>query len=312
MNIQTIKVDDNSGIRPFIGKLHIPASDSHKGQNGKALVIGGSSLFHAAPVWAACTASIFVDMVHLASIDANIEVVQSLKKSFWSGMVVPQSQIGNYLKEDDVALIGSGMMRTDEKLKPMDDYNLKDIESLADIEDEGSQTYHLTKYLLQNFPNKKWVIDAGALQMMSATWLKDLTIKPVLTPHQGEFERLFGVDISHLEKEQKIEVVARTASEYNCIILLKAVIDIASDGETTVVIEGGNAGLTRGGSGDALAGICAGLFARSDGLTASICASYLLKKAASELYKEYGYWYTIEDIIHQIGRTMQVIRQEIT
>lgn len=93
MNIQTIKVDDNSGIRPFIGKLHIPTSDSHKGQNGKALIIGGSSLFHAAPVWAASTASIFVDMVHLASIDANIEVVQSLKKAFGRGWWYPNPRL---------------------------------------------------------------------------------------------------------------------------------------------------------------------------------------------------------------------------
>ncbi|MBI3955352.1 hypothetical protein HY338_02825 [Candidatus Gottesmanbacteria bacterium] len=62
--------------------------------------------------------------------------------------------------------------------------SLKDIEK---IKDEGLQTYFLTKYLLQKYPHKKWVIDAGALQML------DLALIPknaILTPHHKEFELL--------------------------------------------------------------------------------------------------------------------------
>ena len=42
------------------------------------------------------------------------------------------------------------------------------------IQNEADYTYYLTKYLLRNFPQKKFVIDAGALQMMDPEWLKKL------------------------------------------------------------------------------------------------------------------------------------------
>jgi len=32
-------------------KLYVPALNSHKGENGKLLIIGGSVLFHAASLW---------------------------------------------------------------------------------------------------------------------------------------------------------------------------------------------------------------------------------------------------------------------
>jgi NAD(P)H-hydrate repair Nnr-like enzyme with NAD(P)H-hydrate dehydratase domain len=50
----------------------------------------------------------------------------------------------------------------------------------------------LTKYLLGKYPHKKWVIDAGALQMMEPEWLLPLKGNVVLTPHPQEFERVFN------------------------------------------------------------------------------------------------------------------------
>lgn len=65
--------------------------------------------------------------------------------------------------------------------------NLNDINK---IKNEGEQTYYLTKYLLNKYPNKKWVIDAGALQMMEPEWLKMLNGNAVITPHHKEFEMI--------------------------------------------------------------------------------------------------------------------------
>ena len=49
-------------------KLYVPSSSSHKGENGKLLIIGGSVLFHAASLWALQVASRIVDMVFYSSV----------------------------------------------------------------------------------------------------------------------------------------------------------------------------------------------------------------------------------------------------
>lgn len=308
MKIIQIKTDNSEDIKPIAQKLYIPPADSHKGQNGRVLIIGGSKLFHQAPIWAAQAAASFVDIVHFSSTDENNKIISQIKKNFHSGIVVSQNQLDEYIQEDDALLIGSGMVRTEEKLKPKENYNLKNIEELREIENEGIQTYYLTKYLLNKYPEKKWVIDAGALQMMDKQWLRELKTTPILTPHQQEFKRLFDKDISQLSILQKAKEIAQFANDYNCVILLKSVYDIVSDGECTYVIEGGNPGLTKGGTGDILAGLCCGLYAKNDSLTAATLASYLLKKGGDELFKELGYWYNIDDIIHQIARILTRVR----
>ena len=47
--------------------LYKPSNNSHKGENGRLLVIGGSKLFHASIFWAADVASKIVDLVHFSS-----------------------------------------------------------------------------------------------------------------------------------------------------------------------------------------------------------------------------------------------------
>ena len=85
--------------------------NSHKGQNGRVLIIGGSSLFHSSSIWAAEIASYFVDIVHYSSTKENNEIFLSLKKKFRNGIVVEQKDLDEYVKEDDAILVGPGMLR---------------------------------------------------------------------------------------------------------------------------------------------------------------------------------------------------------
>src|SRR5579863_9502121 len=91
-------------------KLYTPPADSHKGQNGKLLIIGGSHLFHAASLWALTIASRIVDMVFYASVDENNQIVHELKKEFRNGIVVPRDEVESYIEESDAVLIGPGMV----------------------------------------------------------------------------------------------------------------------------------------------------------------------------------------------------------
>ena len=298
----SIKTSDFNSIKPFIEKMYIPPKSSHKGQNGRVLVIGGSSLFHSSSLWSAEIASYFVDIVHYSSTVENNIIFLNLKKKFRNGIVVAQKDLPDYIKEDDAILVGPGMLRKNSNDK---------FENIIQISDEGEYTYQLTKYLINNFPNKKFVFDAGTLQMMDKNWLLKLKEKPVITPHQKEFEELFGIVIEKQNVPDKVQTVKETAKKYNCVILLKAVVDIVSDGEKSYIIEGGNSGLTKGGTGDLLAGLVLSLSAKNNQLAASILSSYFLKKSAEALFIKRGYWYNINDLIKVIPKVISGIVNKI-
>ncbi len=247
-----------------VKKLILPARGSHKGQNGRLLVIGGSKLFHAASLWSLTVASRIVDLVHYSSVPENNELV---KHEFRNGIVVPRGDINAYIEEDDVILIGPGMTRDDE-------------------------TKTLTNTLLAKYPKKQWVIDAGSLQMMDKALIPPHAI---LTPHHQEYAHLFG----NLD-------VAEAAKKYQCIVLLKGEKDVACDANGNCrVIKGGNPGMTKGGTGDVLAGLIAALACTNDPFLATIAGSFINKKAGDALYKKVGSYFNATDLATQIPLTMK-------
>ena len=279
-----IKTSDNKLVKTFLEKLSLPKSNSHKGQNGRVLIIGGSSLFHSASLWAAEVASHFCDMVHYSSTIENQEIFLSLKKKFHNGIVVPQEKLIDYVKEDDAVLVGSGMMREGK---------------------EAKYTFDLTKSLIENFPEKQFIFDAGALQMMEPEWLLNLKKPAVITPHQKEFEKLFKTSIFNKPLMEKEKIVKETANKFKIIILLKAIVDIISDGNEVYLIEGGNAGLTKGGTGDILAGLTTALSANNSALNSAVIASILLKKTGEKLFQSKGYWYNVSNIIEKVPENLK-------
>jgi len=279
-----IKTSDNKLVKTFLEKLSLPKSNSHKGQNGRVLIIGGSSLFHSASLWAAEVASHFCDMVHYSSTIENQEIFLSLKKKFHNGIVVPQEKLIDYVKEDDAVLVGSGMMREGK---------------------EAKYTFDLTKSLIENFPEKQFIFDAGALQMMEPEWLLNLKKPAVITPHQKEFEKLFKTSIFNKPLMEKEKIVKETANKFKIIILLKAIVDIISDGNEVYLIEGGNAGLTKGGTGDILAGLTTALSANNSALNSAVIASILLKKTGEKLFHSKGYWYNVSNIIEKVPENLK-------
>jgi len=94
------------------------------------------------------------------------------------------------------------------------------------------------------------------------------------------------------------------AKKYKIIILLKAIIDIISDGNEVYLVEGGNAGLTKGGTGDILAGLTTTLSSNNSALTSAVTASLLLKKTGEKLFRSKGYWYNVDNIIEMIPEVL--------
>lgn len=106
------------------------------------------------------------------------------------------------------------------------------------------------------------VIDADALNIIAANdkLRKYIPENSILTPHIGELKRLIG-DWSN--EEDKFEKVQAFSTEIDSIVIVKgAYTSIFCPDGTCWFNSTGNAGMAKGGSGDVLTGLLAGLLAR--------------------------------------------------
>ena len=259
-------------------KLWRPREDSSGEDNGQVTIIGGSALFHGAPMLAVKAASRLVDMVFFASGERDLEKVAKLNSFVW----VPWGEVEDYVAKSDAVLIGPGMMR----------YRME----IGD--GGGDETKKVTENLLRKFPEKKWVIDGGSLQVMEAGWIPKGAI---ITPNSKEYEMLFNLKFELLAEPALRERNLKSISQkYKCIIVYKGPVAYVSDGETTYEVTGGNAGLTKGGTGDVLAGVIVGLAAKNPPLLAAAAGTYLVKKTAEKLYKKVGYNFNADDLAEEV------------
>lgn len=245
-------------LAPFFKNIRLPDPQSHKGQNGKLLIIGGSELFHAASKWSLDIASKFVDMVFYSSVPSNNKLLQEAKGNFWNGIVVPREEVEKYVEEADCVLIGPGMERS-------------------------AETEKVVNTLLKKYPEKKWVLDAGAVQMVDPSLLKT---NHIITPHSREMEVIGG-------KQKDGQAI-------QAVVLHKGPVDTVKAGKTEIKIEGGNAGMTKGGTGDVLAGLVAALYCTNDALTACVIGSYINKKTGEKLFKTVGPNFNASDLVQTI------------
>jgi hydroxyethylthiazole kinase-like uncharacterized protein yjeF len=148
----------------------------------------------------------------------------------------------------------------------------------------------ITEKLLKSFSEKRWVIDAGSLQVMEVDWIPKGAI---LTPNKKEYQMLFG------EKDP-----SEVAKKYNCIVVVKGANAAVCSPEKCVEIRNGNPGLTAGGSGDALAGTAVGLLAKNDPFLAACSSTYIVKASADELYKKVGTNFNADDLTEKIPEVL--------
>ena len=280
-------------------KLYIPSSDSHKGQNGKLLLISGSKLFHSSSLWALKVASRIVDMVYYSSVDENNWIVKEAKKEFRDGIITPRNKVENYAQEADCILIGPGLPRKEGQEAGDDD------------------TRELTERLLRKYPEKKWVIDGGSLQTIDPKLIPSTAI---LTPHPREFELLvssikcqvLSIKMRKIKLEEQVELFAKHC---NCLIVLKGPVDIVCGLDKSMKpptlklrrVKGGNAGMTKGGTGDVLAGLTAALYCKNNAFLAASAASYINKKAGESLFAKVGYYFNASDLVDEIPKIMKEI-----
>lgn len=250
--------------------LFRPSKSSHKGDNGNLLILGGSKKYHGAPILAAKIASKIVDLVYFSSLSENNKIVQKMKSKLCEFITLSPNELAQYLNKVEAILIGPGM-------------------------EPGREMKTLVNGLLKQKKHKKFILDAGAFKIINK---KLLTKNCLLTPHKQEFKSLF-------KKTASKKAVLEMAKKYNCIIALKGAEDIVSNGKEVKINDTGNPGMTKGGTGDVLAGLIAGLSCKNDLFLAARAGVFINGLAGDRLNKKASYYYNASDLIAEIPKTIK-------
>ncbi len=264
--------------------------DTRKGHGGRVLIVGGSRDYRGAPIIAAMAAErAGVDLVFLASVPS---VVDSADRP----TLIPVRLEGHpYLHPDHVPVLEKLMARVDAVAVGM---------GLGLSED----TRLALRMLLERAAElgKPVVLDADGIK--HAAVLQSLpTAKLVVTPHDREFEILFGkrpapVTCIHRRVEDAAEAAA---GHPGMVVLLKGPVDVVTDGSRARLNKTGAPSMSAGGTGDALAGLLAALLAKGlDAFDAAAVAAYVNGAAGALAYKERGDSATALDLVEKIPEVL--------
>ena len=273
--------------------------DSHKGENGVVLAVGGSAEYPGAIGLASLAAlRSGADLVRVAAPEKVAWVLNTYSPDLITIKLKGRSittkhlpLIAKYLEHSCVLLLGNGIGRS-------------------------AETKAACRKLA-SFPCLK-VIDADALRAASL----QNTDNSILTPHIRELEALLtnskikSSAIKNIANEKNVEKRAKLIQHAtkHCIknnfIIVKGEIDTIISKKSIYYNKTGNPGMTRGGTGDVLAGLCAGFLAQSLELGQSaINATYINGMVGDILLKKKkGYFFLASDMVEEIKRVAKIPR----
>ncbi len=272
-----------------IVKKFIPArkSSSRKGDNGTVLVIGGSYIYHGAPILSSIAAlRCGTDLVYTSvpkinvsatrAISPNLIVLPLVDQKLTKGAV--RKLLGAIPRNLDSATIGMGLA----------------------VQEKNSLLL-LVKSLLDR--DVRLSLDASALIPDVLPLLSDKNV--VVTPHAGEFKRLFG-EIPSNSKKERISLVEKNAKDYGVTVLLKGSTDVISNGKKTFLYTKKIPAMTVGGTGDVLSGLTAGMLAKNrNTLESAAAATFINGLAGKAVQKKFGLHMTSMDLLDEIPNVMK-------
>jgi len=251
---------------------------AHKGDAGSVLVVGGSEKYTGAPYFAAMAAlRAGCDLSHVAAPEEPAERIAIMGPDL---IVHPLPSEYNLSMKDvkaipktDVLCIGSGLGDDKESLKA------------------ALEIISKTK--------KPMVIDGDGFRAIKS--VSKLGKNVILTPHAAEFKRLFGLKATERN-------LIKVAKKYKCVILLKGSIDMIAQGSRIKYNESGNPYMSKGGTGDVLAGLCAGFLAQGIDPFRAACFAALVNGVAGDLaYNQESIGLTALDVLSKVGLAERVL-----
>ncbi|MFP4111989.1 MAG: NAD(P)H-hydrate dehydratase [Candidatus Woesearchaeota archaeon] len=260
-------------------KLNIRNSESHKGENGRVLVIAGSKKYPGAGLIAS-----------EAGLRSGADLVYLMAPRFVTDKIINPSIIPVPLQGDH--LERKHIVKFSEISKNIDSV----VIGPGITESSGVKTF-ISEFLIRN--KLPVVIDADALKLISLSQLSKMK-NVMLTPHKKEFMKLF-------KQEANIKRCRERASfEKNIVICLKGKEDYVTDEKHIYINKSGNAGLTVGGTGDTLAGMIGSFIAQGNSLYQSAKTGvYVLGKTGDKLFSKYGYNYTVKEILEILPKEVK-------
>lgn len=276
-------------IQTATAKKFLPArkANSRKGDNGTVLVVGGSYIYHGAPILSSLAAlRAGTDLVYTSipkinaqstrAISPNLIVIPLVDQKLTRGAV--KKLLGAIPKNLDSATIGMG---------------------LAVAEKEALKI--LVDSLIKN--DVRVSLDASALVSDILPIISNKN--SVVTPHAGEFKRLFGEE-PPTNIKQRVSIVEKFAKKNEITILLKGPTDVVSDGKTTYLNPKIIPAMTVGGTGDVLSGLTAGILAKNrNALEAATAATFINGLAGKLVQRKLGLHMTSMDLIDAIPQVMK-------
>jgi NAD(P)H-hydrate epimerase len=221
-------------------------ADAHKGDFGRALLVGGSRGMSGAIGLAGMAAlRSGAGLVTLAVPDICLDTVAAFEPSY---MTAP-------LASDERGRIGQAA-----------EAEIFRRAAVADCVACGpglSRASHLTG-LVARLYEVLWqplVLDADGLSALAAleeAWPQAAGPR-ILTPHPGEFRRLRGGPARQASWEELARQAIEFAAERGCVLVLKGHRTLVTDGRRVTYNHSGNPGMATGGSGDVLTGVITAL-----------------------------------------------------
>ncbi len=274
---------------------------SHKGSFGRALLICGSKNMvgccslateGALRSGAGLVTLAFPDCIY-TSLTSRLTENLFLPLSTNKDGCISSDSITTLLKacnESDVVMVGCGL-GTSESIK------------------------ELVKALVEKC-EKPLILDADALNCLSEfiEVLLNRKCEILLTPHPGEMARLCGLNVSDVEANRE-EIVVDFCKTYEVNVLLKGhrTLICDSNAENQYVNKTGNTGLSKGGAGDLLSGIIAGLTPSMDGdiFISAVLGAFVHGMSADLLKKEMSEYSILpSDCAKTLGKVYSLLENE--
>lgn len=258
-----------------------PQSDGHKYRRGHALVIGGDTMLGAPRLASLAAARIGAGLVTLA-VPPDVWPIQAAALTSVMVHALPQSgQLDDVLADErrNALLIGPGM---------------------------GVSTHTQDQVLTLLDSGRPIVLDADALSAFEpepCRLLDAVHANCVMTPHEGEFARLFGCTGSKLERAREAAYLSGAV-----LVLKGADTVIAHPDGRALVNTNAPPELATGGSGDVLAGLITGLLAQGMTPFDAACAAVYLHGMAAQ---QRGPGLIAEDLPVAIPAVLRTLRAEL-
>ena len=244
--------------------------NTHKGNYGKAAIVAGSEQYSGA-AWLSFAACLRSGAGYTTLFTPKTLLTQFMLKQP-EGLLVATNDGGRYAFNQEImqtllgySSVAYGMgMGVDEEVARGAEYLLKEYQGTLILDADGLNALveYRKEQLSQLFKTKKCGV--------------------VLTPHVKEFSRLTGENVQVI-LENGLSAPYAFAKEHGVTVLLKNAVTLVCDGERTALNVHGSAGQAKGGSGDVLSGVIAGLCAQGLSPFTGGCMGAYLTGVAAEI-----------------------------